>query len=172
MLDYIRSDNGMLRIGAMTRHRALEFSPVVAEQLPLLTEAIRLVAHLPIRSRGTIGGSLALADPAAELPMLLQVLEGEVVRAGPKGDAHHQGSRSVRRHDDHELSPPMRSSARCGFRRLRRSAGFAVEEFARRRGDFAIAAITAVIERAGTHCRKARLGDRRRRPDVDPADRR
>ena len=83
--DYIRADDGGLRIGAMTRHRAVEFSPIVAERLPVLTEAIRLVAHLPIRSRGTIGGSLALADPAAELPMLLQVLEGEVVAQGPNG---------------------------------------------------------------------------------------
>ena len=85
-LAYIRADNGMLRIGAMTRHRTVEYSPVVAEQLPLLAEVIRLVAHLPIRSRGTIGGSLALADPAAELPMVLQALEGEVVVRGPKGE--------------------------------------------------------------------------------------
>src|SRR5262249_26351022 len=84
-LAYIRFDNGMVRIGAMTRHRNVEFSPVIAQRLPLLAEVIRLVAHLPIRSRATIGGSLALADPAAELPMLLQALEGEVVACGPKG---------------------------------------------------------------------------------------
>ena len=85
-LAYIRVENATVRIGAMTRHRAVEFSPVIAERLPLLAEAIRLVAHLPIRSRGTIGGSLAHADPAAELPMVLQALEGEVVARGPKGE--------------------------------------------------------------------------------------
>ena len=69
----------------MTRQRAIEFSAVVAEKLPLLREAIKLVGHLPTRSRGTIGGSLANADPAAELPMVLQALDGEVVARGPKG---------------------------------------------------------------------------------------
>ena len=85
-LGYIRADAATVRIGAMTRHRAVEFSPVIAERLPLLAEAIKLVAHLPIRSRGTIGGSIAHADPAAELPMVLQALEGEVLARGPAGE--------------------------------------------------------------------------------------
>jgi aerobic carbon-monoxide dehydrogenase medium subunit len=155
-LAYIRFDNGMVRIGAMTRHRAVEFSPVIAERLPLLAEVIRLVAHLPIRSRGTIGGSLALADPAAELPMLLHALQGEVVARGPKGERVieatdlFEGIMTTSLAADEILSevrlpvPPAH-------------AGYAVEEFARRRGDFAIAAVTVVIERVGERCSKARL---------------
>lgn len=155
-VDYISFDNALLRVGAMTRHRALEFSPIVAQRLPLLAEAIRLVAHLPIRSRGTIGGSLALADPAAELPMLLQVLEGEVVALGPNG------ARVIQAGDLFEgimttnlAADEVLSEVRLPT--LSPHAGFAIEEYARRRGDFAIAAVTVVIERAGAQCRKARL---------------
>jgi carbon-monoxide dehydrogenase medium subunit len=155
-LAYIRVENGQLHIGAMTRHRALEFSSLVAERLPLLTETIRLIAHLPIRSRGTIGGSLALADPAAELPMLIQVLEGEVVARGPKGERIIkaadliEGIMTTSLAADEILSEvqlPLPSP----------HSSFAVEEFARRRGDFAVAAVTVVIERANGRCRKARL---------------
>ena len=64
-LAYIREDNGTVAFGAMTRQRTIEFSPVVAGKLPLLREATRWVGHLPIRSRGTIGGSIAHADPSA-----------------------------------------------------------------------------------------------------------
>jgi aerobic carbon-monoxide dehydrogenase medium subunit len=155
-LAYIRADDGTVRIGAMTRHRALEFSPVVAERLPLLAEAIRLVAHLPIRSRGTIGGSLAHADPAAELPMVLQVLEGEVVARGPKGERVVKAADLV----VGMLTTSLAADeiiAEVRFPAMQARAGYAVEEFARRRGDFAIAAVAAVIERADERCAKARL---------------
>ena len=155
-LAYIRAENGMVRIGAMTRHRAVEFSPLIKERLPLLAEAIKLVAHLPIRSRGTVGGSLAHADPAAELPMVLQAREGEVAARGPKGE------RVVKAADlfagmlttslaDDEMIVEVRIPA------MTSRAGFAVEEFARRRGDFAIAAIAAILEGSGERCTKARL---------------
>ena len=85
-LAYIRSHDGEVRLGAMTRQRTVEFSPVIAERVPLLTEATRWVGHLPIRSRGTIGGSLAHADPSAEYPTVLAALEGSVVARGPKGE--------------------------------------------------------------------------------------
>ena len=155
-LGYIRAEAGTVRIGAMTRHRAIEFSPLVAQHLPLLAEAIKLVAHLPIRSRGTIGGSIAHADPAAELPMVLQALEGEVVARGPRGE------RVIKAIDFFEglMTTSLGNDEMIVEVRLRvmaKQAGWAVEEFARRRGDFAIAAIAAVVERAGEHCRKARL---------------
>lgn len=155
-LAYIRAENGVLRIGAMTRHRTVEFSQVVAERLPLLAEATRLIAHLPIRSRGTIGGSLALADPAAELPMLLQALEGEVVARGPKGE------RIVKAADLIEgmMTTSLTADEILSEVRLplpSPDAGFAVEEFARRRGDFAVAAVTVLIERKNGWCSKARL---------------
>jgi carbon-monoxide dehydrogenase medium subunit len=155
-LAYVRDDNDTVRIGAMTRHRTVEFSPLVAARLPLLAEAIKHVAHLPIRTRGTIGGSLAHADPAAELPMVLQALEGAVVARGAKGERVikagdlFQGMLSTSLADD-EIITEVRIPAMAA------RAGCAVEEFARRRGDFALAAIAVVIERAGERCTKARL---------------
>jgi carbon-monoxide dehydrogenase medium subunit len=155
-LGYIRDENGTVRIGAMTRHRTVELSPIVAEQLPLLAEAIKLVAHLPIRSRGTIGGSIAHADPAAELPMVLQALEGEVVARGPAGERLikaidlFEGLMTTSLAND-EMIVEVRFAA------MPAGAGCAVEEFARRRGDFAIAAVAAVVECAGERCVKARL---------------
>jgi len=155
-LAYIRAENGALRIGAMTRHRTIEFSPLVAERLPLLTETIRLVAHLPIRSRGTIGGSLALADPAAELPMLMQALEGEVVARGPRGERVITAADLIEGIMTTSLAA---DEILCEVRLPVPSpqAGFAVEEFSRRRGDFAVAAVTVVLERANGRCSKARL---------------
>jgi carbon-monoxide dehydrogenase medium subunit len=155
-LAYIRVENATVRIGAMTRHRAVEFSPVVAERLPLLAVAIRLVAHLPIRSRGTIGGSLAHADPAAELPMVLQVLEGEVVARGPKGERVVKAADLFEGMLTTSLAADEIISEVC-FPAMQARAGYAVEEFARRRGDFAIAAVAAVIERDGERCTKARI---------------
>jgi carbon-monoxide dehydrogenase medium subunit len=158
-LAYIEDDGDMVRIGAMTRQRAIEFSAVVAAKLPLLHQAIKLVGHLPTRSRGTIGGSLANADPAAELPMVLQALDGEVVARGPKGPRTIAASALFRDAMTTSLAadeilvevrlPAMRSGTGC-----------AIEEFARRHGDFAIAAVAAVIEHQGDkaeRCARARI---------------
>ena len=155
-LAYIEREGDVVRIGAMTRQRAIEFSSVVAADLPLLREAIKLVGHLPTRSRGTIGGSIANADAAAEVPMVLQALEGEVRVIGS------QGERSIRA-DDLFLDAMTTSLApeeiltEVRLPMLPRGVGFAVEEFARRHGDFAIAAVTVVIVRDGNRCRRARI---------------
>jgi CO/xanthine dehydrogenase FAD-binding subunit len=77
-LDYLHEDGGCLRIGAMTRERTLEMSPLVAKWSPLLMEAMPHVAHPQIRNRGTLGGSLANADPAAELPVVMLALEARL----------------------------------------------------------------------------------------------
>jgi len=155
-LAYIRNENGTVRLGAMTRQRTVEFSPIVAKYLPLLVVAIKLVAHLPIRSRGTIGGSIAHADPAAELPMVLQALEGEVVARGPAGERLIKATDLFRGLLTTSLAPDeMIVEVRLAA--IPAHAGCAVEEFARRRGDFAIAAVAAVVERAGERCIKARL---------------
>ncbi len=73
-LDYVHEDSEHVRIGAMTRERTLEFNPLVSERFPLLAEAMPHVAHPQIRNRGTLGGSLANADPAAELPVIMLAL--------------------------------------------------------------------------------------------------
>jgi len=85
-LEGVSVENGRLRLGAMTRHVELERSPVIREHAPLLAEAIRHVAHPAIRTRGTIGGNLAHADPASELPACAVALGAEMVIAGQGGE--------------------------------------------------------------------------------------
>ena len=84
-LSYIRSDAGGVAVGAMTRHRQLELSEAANQVNPLLREALGYVAHTIVRNRGTIGGSIAHADPAAELPSVLVALGGRVKATGPTG---------------------------------------------------------------------------------------
>ncbi len=155
-LAYIREENGQVRLGAMTRQRTIEFSPVVARRLPLLSEATKWVGHLPIRTRGTIGGSIAHADPSAEYPAVLTALEGEVVARGPKGE------RVVKAKDLFlmYLTTSLESDEVLSEIRLPvmpTGAGFALEEFSRRHGDFAIVAIAAMVVRDAARCKQARL---------------
>jgi carbon-monoxide dehydrogenase medium subunit len=77
-LDYVHEDGDCIRIGAMTRERTLELNSLVEEKLTLLAEAMPYVAHPQIRNRGTLGGSLANADPAAELPVLMLALNARL----------------------------------------------------------------------------------------------
>jgi len=84
-LSGIRRDGGVLVVGAMTRLAEMERSPEVAMAAPLVAEAVGLVSHTPIRNIGTVGGSLAHADPAAELPAVALVLDAELVATGPAG---------------------------------------------------------------------------------------
>ncbi len=74
-----------IRVGALTRHTALGASPIVARRAPLLTAAVPYIAHEAIRNRGTFGGSLAQADPAAELPACVIALDAQIEIAGPRG---------------------------------------------------------------------------------------
>jgi carbon-monoxide dehydrogenase medium subunit len=155
-LAYIKDEGDVVSIGAMTRQRVIEFSPVVAEKLPLLNEAIKLVGHLPTRSRGTIGGSIANADPAAEIPMVLQALDGDVIVRGPKGQRTIAASAlfldaMTTCLEPDEILVEVRLPA------VPAGAGCAVEEFARRHGDFAMAAIAVVIEGNGEACARARI---------------
>lgn len=157
-LDYIKDDGDTVRIGAMTRQRAIEFSPTVAEKLPLLAKAIKLVGHLPTRSRGTIGGSIANADPAAEIPMVLQALEGAAVARGPKGERAIPAAELFRDAMTTALAPDE-ILVEIRLPTALAKAGCAIEEFARRKGDFAIAAVAAVIDRAnGVKARLATAG--------------
>src|SRR5262249_44638257 len=84
-LAFIEATGEDVRVGALTRHYTLETSPLVKMQLPILQEAMRHVAHLAVRNRGTIGGSLSHADPAAELPMLAMLLDARLRVRSAKG---------------------------------------------------------------------------------------
>ena len=131
-------DDGALRFGPLVRQRAAERSPLVAEHLPLLHEVLQHVAHPAIRSRGTIVGSIAHADPAAELPALFVLLEGEA-RVRPSG-------RTVRASDlfVSHLETSLEPGEWIEAIRLPARQGGAFEEFARRHGDYALCGVAAI----------------------------
>jgi aerobic carbon-monoxide dehydrogenase medium subunit len=143
-LDYVRQDNGHVVIGAMTRQRSLETDPMLRAEVPLLAEALRHVGHVTNRNRGTIGGSIAHADPAAELPTLVTGLNGELTIEGPAGgrtvpaEEFFLGSFVTAMEYD-EIVTEIR------LPRLPSGTGVAVEELARRHGDFAIVAAMAAV---------------------------
>ena len=155
-LDGISVKNGMVEIGAMTRHVTLERSSDIAKHAPLIAQAMPHIAHPAIRNRGTIGGSLAYADPAAELPACLVALDGEIDIAGPKG------KRSVKAGDffkdlfetalgTHDVLTAVRFPAAGTETRV----GFA--ELARRHGDYAMVGLAAVAKASGKSLSDVRL---------------
>ena len=143
-LSYIRADGDCLHLGSMTRQRAIEASPLVAQYAPLLSEVTKHVGHLPIRTRGTIGGSIAHADPAAEDPAAMLALEAEFELLSA------QGRRTVKATDFFEgpLQTALSSQELLVDIRIPRCPAettFAFEEFSRRPGDFAIVGIAALL---------------------------
>jgi carbon-monoxide dehydrogenase medium subunit len=144
-LDTITLEDGGVRVGALARHAAVERSARVASVQPLLRAALRLVAHPVIRNRGTVVGSLVHADPSAELPAVLTVLDGSVRLA-----RHGAPDREVPAIDF--FTGPMESAVRPGelavsafFPSRPRRTGSAFCEVARRHGDYAMAGVAAVV---------------------------
>lgn len=144
--------DGMLRVGAGTTLAKLEDSGLVRDRVPLLAQAIRKVAHRPIRNRATIGGSLAHADPAAELPAVVVALDATVVAQGPSGERRinaadfFTGAFTTRLEDDEILTsvefPP-------------RNGTWSFLEVARRSGDFALAMVVVGAELDGDTCTRS-----------------
>jgi carbon-monoxide dehydrogenase medium subunit len=130
-LDYIRTADDEIAIGALTRHGTLETSPLLAEAAPLLRHAASVVGDCQIRHRGTIGGSVAHGDPAADLPAALTALRGTVVAEGPAGrraipiDDFYVGFLETALQPDElvvELRIPRADGQRWGFQKFRRRA--------------------------------------------------
>lgn len=155
-LGYIRR-NGVLRIGAMTVQSAAEHDQLVSRYAPLLHEAIPNIAHSQIRNRGTIGGSIAHADPASELPVVCLALNARM-RAQSK-----VGERWVEAKDFFTglfstALQPNELLIEIEFPDLPPSTGYAFMEIARRHGDYAMAGVAALLSLdANGNCEKARL---------------
>lgn len=144
-LDGIRETPGGLAIGAMTRQSKVEHSPLVRERCPLLAEAIRYIGHVAIRHRGTIGGSLAHADPAAELPALALALDAKFAIAGRGSDRIISAEEFFVDFLTTALAPDE-ILRQIVFPVTRSSSGYALEEITRRHGDFAIAGVVVIVD--------------------------
>lgn len=156
-LNYVRRRDGALHIGAMTRQTTLEASPLAVRHWPLLGEALTYVAHPQIRNRGTVGGSIAHADPAAELPIACAVLEARMHARSSRGTREIGWEDFFVTHLTTSLEPDE-LLCEVEFPPLPAGAGTAFVEYARRHGDFALggAATVVVTDGSGT-CREARI---------------
>ena len=155
-LSGVSATDGWMTIGAMTREYVAEESESVADTVPLLAAALPLIGHEAIRSRGTIGGSLAHADPAAELPAVARALDAEFVVRGQSGERvipaaeWFEGFLTTSRRPD-ELLVEVR------FPAAGRGTGISFQEVARRHGDFAIVGLAASLTLSDGAISDARL---------------
>jgi carbon-monoxide dehydrogenase medium subunit len=155
-LDSITVKNGMVEIGALTRHVTLERSADIAKHAPLIALAIPHIAHPAIRNRGTIGGSLAYADPAAELPACLVALDGAIDITGPKGKRSVKAADFFKGLFETALGPhDVLSAVRVPAAGADTRVGFA--ELARRHGDYAIVGLAACAKASGKGLADVRL---------------
>jgi CO/xanthine dehydrogenase FAD-binding subunit len=148
-------DDGRVRLGALVRHHQLEESDAIARRCPVLGEAARLIGNVRVRTLGTVGGSLAHADPAAELPAVMTALDARLAVAGPSGRRtlaardFFTGLLTTALAPD-EILTDVEISALPAH-------GWAVEEMSRRAGDFAIVAVVALVSLDG----RGRVADAR-----------
>jgi carbon-monoxide dehydrogenase medium subunit len=155
-LDYIREENGWIAIGALTRQRALERSELVRARQPLLHEATRNIAHPQIRNRGTVGGSIAHADPAAELPAVALVLDAELVVTGPGGRRTLPAAGFFVTYLT-TLLEPVEVLTEVRVPVLPARTGWSFQEVSRRHGDFALAGAVVTLTLDRDRCSDARV---------------
>ena len=143
-LDWVRVESEGIAIGGMTRQRTVELSPDVRVRHPLLHAGMELIAHPQNRNQGTIGGSLAHADPAAELPALALALDAGFDAVGPRGPRTIPAADFFLTYLTTALDPTeILTSVR--FPMLPPRTGWAIQEVARRHGDFALAGVVALV---------------------------
>jgi len=155
-LDRIVLKNAHVEIGALVRHAQAERSAEIARAAPLIALALPHIGHPAIRNRGTVGGSLAFADPAAELPACVVALDGEIEIVGPQGQLTVKADDFFKRLFETALTPrdvltAIRVPAAGGDTRV----GFA--EFARRHGDYAMVGLAACARADGKRLSNLRL---------------
>jgi CO/xanthine dehydrogenase FAD-binding subunit len=155
-LSFIEARGDSVVIGALTRHREIEQSALIASKLPVMSAAMRHVAHLAIRNRGTIGGSLSHADPAAELPMMALFYGATIMSEGPSGRRRIPADEFFVDALTNCLEPDE-IVVEIEFPVLQHD-GWAFEEVARRFGDFALASIAVAVRREQAGLANIRIG--------------
>jgi len=171
-LNYVRVDSKHLAIGAAATQGSVEWRASLKQEVPLLAQAFPHISHFQIRNRGTVCGSVAHADPSAELPLALLALEGEVVlrsgrgrRVVPAAD-FFQGMLMTARAQDELVEEVRYPLAQAGVR-------YAFDEFSSRHGDFAVCAVAAVVKPDGIRLAVGGVSDRplvRAWPRLEGAD--
>lgn len=156
-LNYVRDEGDHLAIGAMTRHTDVERNPIVQEHCGLLSYTASLVGDPQVRHRGTIGGSLAHADAASDLPSTLMALDASFVVKGPNGE------RSVAVGDffkDYLMSDlaPDEILTEVRVPKLSAGTGWSYQKFTRRAMDWAVVGVAAVVEKSNGSIGTARIG--------------
>jgi carbon-monoxide dehydrogenase medium subunit len=155
-LDRIARRNGHIEIGALVRHAQAEGSAEIAQGAPLIARALPNIGHPAIRNRGTVGGSIAFADPAAELPACLVALGGEVEIAGPAGKRTVKADHFFHGLFETALGPSdVLTAIRLPAATPETRIGFA--ELARRHGDYAMVGLAAAARANGTKLTDVRL---------------
>lgn len=146
-LSYVRVLEDQVAVGALTRHRVLETDTAARSAIPVLGELMAHIGHVTIRNRGTVGGSMTHADPAAELPLLAVALDARLVVHGPGGRREIDAADFFVGHFDTALRVGE-LLVEVQFGRLDSRVGQGFSEVARRHGDFAIASALAMVELA------------------------
>jgi CO/xanthine dehydrogenase FAD-binding subunit len=155
-LSFIRQQDGGFAIGAMTRQQALERDASLASGVPLLSEAMPWVGHLAIRTRGTLGGSLAHADPAAELPAVAVCLDAKLTLVSTRGQRSVAAQEFFVDYLTTRLEPDE-ILVEAWFPSMQPATGQAWIEFARRHGDFALAGVGVSLSLADERITEARI---------------
>jgi carbon-monoxide dehydrogenase medium subunit len=155
-LRYVRHSDDIVRIGAMTTHRDIELDGFLQDRSPMIREAMSVLGHVAIRNRGTVGGSCAHSDPAAEWPALALVLDAEFEASGPGGQRTIAAADFFQSYFTTALEPEeVLTEIRLPL--PERGTGSAFEEFSRRHGDFGIVGSAAVVHRSGGVISDARV---------------
>lgn len=144
-LDYVREENGALVIGAMTRQRTVEFSEIVRSRYPLVHTATLNIAHPQNRNQGTVGGSIAHADPAAEYPAIAVALGAEIRAVGTDGERTIPAEEFFVTYLTTTLEPTD-ILTQIRLPALPQRTGWSFMEIARRHGDFAMAGVVATVQ--------------------------
>ncbi|MCB0036370.1 MAG: xanthine dehydrogenase family protein subunit M [Anaerolineales bacterium] len=156
-LDYLKQEGDVLRMGAMTRQRTIERAELIAQQAPLLHEAMPYIAHPQIRNRGTVGGSIAHADPAGELPMLAVALEGRFKLQSVEGTRWVTAADFFTDLFETEMAE-NEILTEIEIPIAKAKTGYAFTEMARRHGDYALCGVAAwVTLDAAEVCQAAKL---------------